>query len=75
MNKGGYLFFVLLIISSCSKAPKYDIVIINGTVYDDSGSEPSVQDIGINGAIVEKIGKLSSSDGKVAVNTETGYDR
>lgn len=52
--------FVLFIIFGCSKEVQYDLVILNGDLYDGSGGQPMKQDIAINGSTIVKIGKLSS---------------
>lgn len=55
-----YLFF------SCSPRPEYDVVILNGTLFDGTGNEPIVTDIGIKGDQIVAIGNLS---GKKAIET------
>ena len=52
--------FVLFIIFGCSKEVQYDLVILNGDLYDGSGGQPMKQDIAINVSTIVKIGKLSS---------------
>jgi len=61
------LLTALLVLVGCSKSPDFDIIILNGTVYDGSGSEPVVMDIGIRGSVIEKTGNLSKAKGNVII--------
>ena len=58
------LFFCTLIfLTACSEEVThkndFDIIISNGVVYDGSGEEPTVIDIGIKGALISQMGDLS----------------
>ncbi|MCP4726599.1 MAG: D-aminoacylase [bacterium] len=57
MTIGIILSFVMF--SNCSK--KYDIIISHGTVFDGSGSEGYISDIGIIGNKIVDIGDLGSN--------------
>lgn len=59
--KNIYLLAFVLFALSC-QPPKYDLIIKGGTVYDGSGSEPTVTDVGINGDIIEAISDLSGAE-------------
>lgn len=48
----------VLVVSACSSAPAYDVVIRNGTVYDGSGGEPAVADVAIRGDSIVAIGTV-----------------
>ncbi|HSJ25085.1 MAG TPA: D-aminoacylase [Longimicrobiales bacterium] len=50
---------VLLTAAGCGRVPTYDIIIRGGTVYDGSGAEPFVADVGIIGDSIAAIGDLS----------------
>ena len=54
------IFLVLSMLFGCSKEVQYDLVILNGDLYDGTGGQPVKQDIAINGSSIVKIGKLSS---------------
>ena len=48
----------LLLFAGCSRAPEYDVMIRNGTLYDGSGQAPIVGDVGIKGDTIVAIGSL-----------------
>ena len=63
--------FLILVFSlgvlSCSKAYKepLDITIMNGTIYDGSGEQPYLADIGIKDGKIAYIGKIKPNADKV----------
>lgn len=59
----------MLIVSilSCKKE-EYDVIIRQGTVYDGSGAEGRVTDVGINGDTIAAIGDLSKAVGKKEID-------
>lgn len=63
MNRQLLLSFsiIALFVISCSKDITYDIVIINGQVFDGTGSEAVYTDIGIKDSIIVTIGDLSKA--------------
>ena len=62
MSLKNILKFVAIVITlfSCSQEPDYDILILNGQIFDGSGSSPITMDVAINGSLIVKIGNLSS---------------
>ncbi len=67
MKKFTYVIgFSLLILMSCQQ--EYDIIIINGSVYDGSGNPPVQTDIAINGDKIAKIGSLKNANGKRVID-------
>jgi len=61
MKKAHKQILILLIIS-CSTlqcSTDFEVVIIEGTIYDGSGDAPIVADIGISDGIIRKIGKIN----------------
>ena len=58
---------VLLMASACQKQ-KYDIVIRGAQVYDGSGGEPVVVDVGVRADTIAAIGNLSEAVGAEEVN-------
>jgi N-acyl-D-amino-acid deacylase len=50
----------------------FDMIIRNGTVYDGSGGEPLVADIGINADTIAAIGMLGAMKGRSEIDA-TGY--
>jgi len=61
----------MLIVSilSCKKE-EYDVIIRQGTVYDGSGAEGRVTDVGINGDTIAAIGDLSKAVGKKEIDAK-----
>jgi len=47
--------------SYSSKAPEYDLIIVNGTVIDGSGNPPFSADVGIRSDRIAKIGSLKGA--------------
>ncbi|MBE9490567.1 MAG: D-aminoacylase [Bacteroidetes bacterium] len=66
MNLKNILKLVVIVITlfGCSKEPNYDILILNGEIYDGSGSDPITMDVAIKGSLIVKIGDLSSFKAK-----------
>ncbi len=57
----------LLPLLNCQSPSAYDIVLQNTTIYDGSGEEPYLGDIGINADTIAAIGKPNSLKGKKIV--------
>ncbi len=55
---------------SCGNQNEYDIVILNGTVYDGSGSEPIVTDIAIKNSEIVAITDLENYTARQEINAE-----
>ena len=52
---------VALALSACqvrAPAPEYDLIIRGGTIYDGTGGQPSVADIGVQGQHIAAVGDL-----------------
>lgn len=54
------LILVAIIISSCSQKKSYDVIILNGTVYDGSNKDGIKTDIAIKDSTIVKIGDLTN---------------
>ncbi|MFQ5674297.1 MAG: amidohydrolase family protein [bacterium] len=54
--------FVLLIFSCSKQVDTIDILLLNGNIYDGSGAQPFVADIGIQGDSITFIGDAESAD-------------
>lgn len=48
----------------------YDVLIINGTIYDGTGSEPIVGDLAIRGDTIASIGSLSDASARTVIDAE-----
>lgn len=62
------LLVSVLILSSCSE--KYDLLILNGTVYDGKGGEPVVTDIAIKDSMIVAMGDLDNAKALRIINAE-----
>jgi len=60
--------FLFLTVISCSPVKEYDVVIRNGTLYDGSGTAPTVGDLAINGDRIEAIRKWENVRGKTEID-------
>jgi N-acyl-D-amino-acid deacylase len=59
----------MMCLASCQKQ-KFDVIIRGGTVYDGSGKEGVVMDVGINADTVAFIGDLSKAVGKKEIDAK-----
>jgi N-acyl-D-amino-acid deacylase len=64
MTKKWFILAMTLLVFSCGEKQTYDVVIRSGTIYDGTGSDPVMADIGINGDTIALIGDLSGAIGK-----------
>lgn len=69
MQRLSILFFLLIFLISCQKQ-KFDVIVRGGTVYDGSGREGVVTDVGINADTVAFIGDLSKAVGKKEIDAK-----
>ncbi|SVB97077.1 uncharacterized protein METZ01_LOCUS249931, partial [marine metagenome] len=66
------VLFVSLILAGCApKGPAdYDLIIQGGTIYDGSGENPAVADIGISGDRIVAIGDLQGKIAEEVINAD-----
>ncbi len=64
------LLLTLLILTSCSENKEFDILILNGEIYDGSMNKSVFTDIGINGNTIMKIGDLSNANAKRTIDAK-----
>ncbi|MFM7431205.1 MAG: N-acyl-D-amino-acid deacylase family protein [Flammeovirgaceae bacterium] len=69
MQRLSILFFLMMFLASCQKQ-KFDVILRGGTVYDGSGKEGVVIDVGINADTLAFIGDLSKAVGKKEIDTK-----
>lgn len=69
MQRISIFFFLLVFMASCQKQ-KFEVIIRGGTVYDGSGKEGVVMDVGINADTVAFIGDLSKAAGKKEIDAK-----
>lgn len=67
--KSKLLIILMIVLAACQKQ-KFDVIIRGGTVYDGSGREGMVTDVGINADTVTFIGDLSSAEAKKEINAK-----
>jgi N-acyl-D-amino-acid deacylase len=70
MIRFGVVALVLALIISCTEKKSFDVVIRGGTIYDGSGGDPVVADIGINSDTIAAIGDLSNAVGKSEIDAK-----
>lgn len=61
---------IVILFIQAVKAPAYDVIIRQGTLYDGSGNKPYVADIGINNDTIAAIGNLSAATGKTEIDAK-----
>jgi len=61
---------VLLLVHCTSKDPEFDISILNGMIYDGTGSEPFQGDLGIKADRIISIGDLSNSTTRETIDAK-----
>ena len=69
MQRISIFFFLLVFMASCQKQ-KFEVIIRGGTVYDGSGKEGVVMDVGINADTLAFIGDLSKAVGKKEIDAK-----
>lgn len=70
MCKFTFSCFLSIMFVACSPRSSYDIIIVNGSVYDGSGATPEKVDIGIKGDQILTIGDLANSDTKQVIDAQ-----
>ena len=67
-----YIFILLFhfFITSCENSSTFDIIILNGTVYDGTLDEPALIDIGIKGDKITTLGSLADVNANKIINAE-----
>ena len=69
MKRISIILLLIVCILSCKKE-EYDVIIRQGTVYDGTGAEGKVTDIGINADTIAVIGDLSKAVGKKEIDAK-----
>lgn len=64
----GCVFVLAWGAAACATAPRYDVVIRGGTVYDGSGGPSGRVDVGIRGDQIAAIGNLSTSAAEIEID-------
>ena len=62
------LFILIILLFNCKNYSTYDIIILNGIVYDGSLDEPALVDIGIYQDEIVAIGSLSDQPSKRTID-------
>ncbi|MBN3582920.1 D-aminoacylase [Algoriphagus aestuarii] len=65
MKKLSYFIYFLVLLSCQSQNENFDLVIKNGTIYDGTGGEPFIGDIGILGDQIIKVGEFNHTADRV----------
>src|SRR5688572_20725127 len=70
MIRFGFVALILGVFISCGEKKSFDVVIRGGTIYNGSGNDPVLADIGINSDTIAEIGDLSNATGKSEVDAK-----
>ena len=70
MIRFGIVALVLALTTSCGEKKSFDVIIRGGTIYDGTGNDPVVADLGINSDTIAEIGDLSGAIGKSEVDAK-----
>jgi N-acyl-D-amino-acid deacylase len=62
------LTLIALLLAGCAKAPKYDVVIRHGTIYDGTGAAGKAGDLAIRDDRIAATGDLSAERGREEVD-------
>lgn len=57
-----------VLLEGCRSKREFDIVIKNGKVFDGTGHEAFLADIGISGSTIREVGKISGSKAKLVID-------
>jgi N-acyl-D-amino-acid deacylase len=58
----------LVLLAACEPAPRYDVILRNGTIYDGSGATPVVGDLAIAGDSVVAAGDVGRATAATEIN-------
>jgi len=64
-----FLIVISILFWQCNKA-EFDVVVINGTVYDGTDSKPVIADIGISNGLIAEIGKNLSKKNATVIDAQ-----
>jgi N-acyl-D-amino-acid deacylase len=67
MRLASALIVGLSLAVACSRAPRYDVLIRGGTMYDGSGSAPVVADLAIDADTIAAVGDLAEARGDLEI--------
>ncbi len=67
MNTRLKLLSLILVTGAC-QSPDYDVILRHGTVYDGTGTAPTVTDVAINGDTIAAMGNLSEASARVEID-------
>ena len=68
MTRARLLPLSLLALIAAAPAPRYDVVVRNGTVYDGSGETPFVADVAVSGDRIAAIGPRLAGHGRSEID-------
>ena len=65
-----WIALILCLFQFCSPLESFDLIILNGSVYDGTGVAAQKLDIGIRGDQIVKMGQLDSTPSKRVIDAE-----
>lgn len=71
-SRASFAAFCILFITftGCQSSKRFDVLILNGTIYDGSGGKPYTADIAIMGDTIAAIGDLKAYDAKQVIDAD-----
>ena len=70
MIRFGIVALILALATSCGEKKSFDVIIRGGTIYDGSGNDPVLADVGINSDTIAEIGDLSNAIGRSEIDAK-----
>lgn len=65
-----FIFAITIGVTSQAQQSSYDVLIINGTVYDGAGNRPRRADVGVKGDRIVAVGDLKSAKATTVVDAQ-----
>ncbi|WP_297335138.1 D-aminoacylase [Algoriphagus sp.] len=69
-NHSSALILIFLIFFSCQRQETFDILILNGTIYDGMDNPPLEADLGIRDGKIARIGELAGQKSRKTINAK-----
>ena len=64
------ILFTVALMSACSSAQKFDVLIRNGIIYDGSGSASFHGDVAVNDDTIAAVGNLKNAAGILEIDAK-----
>ena len=68
MKLGTLCAALTVLVAACERAPEYDVILRNGTIYDGSGGAPVSGDLAISGDTIAALGDLGPARATIEID-------